>query len=287
MPATDAGKDRGRDPRPRCPPGNPLIGLAQQFGEARGAGRLCARRSAPRPTPTTSTTPTSKRHFRGVDPRLGGVRRLLHACTCAAPTTSSRSSAPGAGRRHSIELSSSMANMLAECGQPHRRTSSSRSAPAPSTTARRSTSPSATSSALVDHRGDRDLHPDRPRRRPRRVDAGVPAPRHLSRRTRRSSPRTRSSLAADTERVEVPPVGNVTIDAPGRLRRRARGETDLRRPERPDPRGEGHQRRGPAAAGPQRTARRWASTPDRTVHPVPSFHSVFRVAAGRPHSGSR
>ena len=123
---------------------NPLVELAQQFGEASGMGR--GLRSALELTPRSGrhAHPCQRPAFPRLDPRRGGVRCIfLHV---SARLRGSVSDLPRRRRPARSGGASGIARQLAgrdciEDGQPN----SSSFARARSTTARRSTSPSAIS----------------------------------------------------------------------------------------------------------------------------------------------
>jgi len=95
------------------PGSNPLVGLAQQFGEARGTGQALRSALGKRPDPNLIKDPDLEPHERGAI--------LVSAVFDAYFTVYLRRTADlfrifraGGGDVHSVELSGSMANLLAE-----------------------------------------------------------------------------------------------------------------------------------------------------------------------------
>lgn len=115
----DAGGDGGKSTKEgasiqaELPSSNPLVGLAQQFGEARGTGKALREALGEKPNSKKIKDPNLEPHERGAI--------LVSAVFDAYFTVYLRRTADlfrifraGGGTTASVELSSSMANMLAE-----------------------------------------------------------------------------------------------------------------------------------------------------------------------------
>ncbi|MDT7808662.1 MAG: hypothetical protein QOJ70_2475 [Acidobacteriota bacterium] len=91
---------------------NPLVGLAQQFGEARGTGRALRSALGYRPDPTLIKNPDLEAHERGAI-LVSAVFDAYFTVYLRRTTDLFRIFRAGGGTTASVELSSSMANMLA------------------------------------------------------------------------------------------------------------------------------------------------------------------------------